>query len=96
MVHIKKESSFLGLETEERVCNGKITKGQKEILGVTDRFIMMIAFISNGFMSVQVYQNLYQIVQFKYVQFSVYQLDLNKERYFFLKRKPFNYLIALF
>ena len=57
---------------------------------------MMIAFISNGFMSVQVYQNLYQIVQFKYVQFSVYQLDLNKERYFFLKRKPFNYLIALF
>ena len=32
----KKESSFLGLETEERVCNGKITMGQKEILGVTD------------------------------------------------------------
>ena len=44
MVHIKKkkssnkkkESSFLGLGTEERVCNGKITTGQKEILGVID------------------------------------------------------------
>ena len=91
MVHIKKkrESSFLGLGTEERVCNGKITKGQKEILGVTDKFIMMIAFMSNGFMSVQVCQNLYQIVQFKYVQFTVYQLDLNKERYFFFKEKAF-------